>query len=67
MAELHRGQMGDFGENLRQERLARGVSLEDISAYTKISVRLLQAVEDEDFDRLPGGIFNINFVRQYAR
>ncbi len=59
--------MAGFGENLRREREALGVSLEDISAATKISVRLLQAIEDEDFDRLPGGVFNINFVRQYAR
>jgi cytoskeleton protein RodZ len=59
--------MGDFGENLKQERKARGISLEDISAATKISVRLLQAIENEEFERLPGGIFNVNFVRQYAR
>jgi cytoskeleton protein RodZ len=59
--------MGDFGQNLRREREARGVALEDISRATKISVRLLQAIEDEEFERLPGGIFNVNFVRQYAR
>ena len=59
--------MSDFGENLRQERVARGVSLDDISAVTKISVRLLRAIENEEFDRLPGGVFNVNFVRQYAR
>lgn len=59
--------MGGFGENLRTEREARGVSLQDISSATKISVRLLQAIENEAFDRLPGGVFNINFVRQYAR
>ena len=59
--------MGSFGENLRSEREARGIALEDISATTKISVRLLRAIENEEFDRLPGGVFNINFVRQYAR
>ncbi len=59
--------MADFGENLRREREALGVSLEDISSTTKISVRLLRAIEDEDFERLPGGVFNVNFVRQYAR
>ncbi|HYM09886.1 MAG TPA: RodZ domain-containing protein [Bryobacterales bacterium] len=59
--------MGDFGDNLRHEREARGVALEEISAATKISVRLLQAIENEEFDRLPGGVFNVNFVRQYAR
>ena len=59
--------MGSFGENLRREREARGIALADISKATKISVRLLQAIEDEEFDRLPGGVFNVNFVRQYAR
>ncbi len=59
--------MAAFGDNLRQERESRGVSLDDIAASTKISVRLLQAIENEDFERLPGGIFNVNFVRQYAR
>jgi cytoskeletal protein RodZ len=59
--------MGSFGEKLRREREDRGITLEDISRSTKISVRLLQAIEDEAFDRLPGGVFNVNFVRQYAR
>jgi cytoskeleton protein RodZ len=59
--------MSDFGRNLRRERESLGVSLEDISKATKISVRLLRAIEEEEFERLPGGIFNINFVRQYAR
>src|SRR5689334_2951595 len=59
--------MSDFGCNLRRERERLGVSLDDISKATKISVRLLRAIEEEEFERLPGGIFNINFVRQYAR
>src|SRR5574341_1127422 len=59
--------MAGFGENLRREREARGVTLDDISEATKISVRLLRAIENEEFDRLPGGVFNINFVRQFAR
>jgi cytoskeletal protein RodZ len=59
--------MGTFGESLRRERETRGITLEDISKATKISVRLLQAIENEDFSRLPGGVFNVNFVRQYAR
>ena len=45
----------------------RGVSLEEISAATKISVRLLQAIENEDFVKLPGGIFARSFIRSYAR
>ena len=59
--------MGSLGESLRKEREARGISLEEISQHTKISGRLLKFIEEDQFDRLPGGIFNKNFVRQYAR
>jgi cytoskeletal protein RodZ len=59
--------MSGFGEKLKREREAQRTSLEEISAATKISVRLLEAIEAEHFERLPGGIFNLNFVRQYAR
>lgn len=59
--------MRAVGETLRKEREARGVSLQEISEETKISMRFLRAIEEEHFDRLPGGIFNKNFVRQYAR
>ena len=59
--------MGVFGDRLRREREMRGVTLEEISESTKISKRSLQAMEEEDFDLLPGGIFNKGFVRAYAR
>lgn len=59
--------MGSFGESLRKEREMRGVSLEEISAATKISVRFLQCVENEEFSKLPGGIFVRSFIRSYAR
>jgi cytoskeletal protein RodZ len=48
-------------------RRNRGVSLEQISQNTKISVRALQAIEDGDFKKLPGGIYNTSYIRQYAR
>jgi cytoskeleton protein RodZ len=59
--------MGSFGERMRREREMRGIKLEEISESTKISTRNLLALEDEHFDRLPGGIFNKGFVRAYAR
>jgi len=59
--------MTGFGEYLRREREMRGVSLEEISAATKISIRFLQAVENEELSKLPGGIFTRSFVRTYAR
>ncbi len=55
-----------FGERLRAAREAQGVTLESIADQTRVSVRLLRAIETEKFDELPGGVFNIAFVRQYA-
>ena len=59
--------MGVFGERMRREREMRGVTLEEISLSTKISKRHLDSLEQENFDDLPGGIFNKGFVRAYAR
>jgi cytoskeleton protein RodZ len=56
-----------FGARLRQRRMERGASLEAISAATRISVRLLEAFENEQWNRLPGGIFNRGFLRSIAR
>src|SRR5215469_14916021 len=59
--------MTSTGETLRRERLRRGWSLEQVAAETKITLHLLEAIESDQFDRLPGGVFARNFVRQYAR
>jgi cytoskeletal protein RodZ len=48
-------------------RRNRGLSLEQISQNTKISVRSLQAIEEGEFKKLPGGIYNTSYIRQYAR
>jgi len=59
--------LAGFGEKLRRERELRGISLDQIATATKISTRMLKALEDEKFDLLPGGIFNKGFVRAYAK
>ena len=59
--------MASFGENLRRERELRGISLREIADATKISIRFLQALEQDRFDVLPGGLFRRTFVRQYAK
>jgi cytoskeleton protein RodZ len=59
--------MTAIGETLRRERLKRNLDLEQISRELKISPRLLDAIEQEKFDRLPGEVFAKSFVRQYAR
>ncbi|WP_446745362.1 helix-turn-helix domain-containing protein [Silvibacterium acidisoli] len=59
--------MGEFGSQLRMERESRGIGLDSISNSTKISNRYLVALEEENFERLPGGVFNKGIVRSYAR
>ncbi|HVB35865.1 MAG TPA: RodZ domain-containing protein [Candidatus Acidoferrales bacterium] len=66
-ADLAMGSTHLFGEHLKREREMRGVSLEEISAATRISVRFLEALENEQWERLPGGIFNRGFIRSVAR
>jgi cytoskeletal protein RodZ len=58
--------MGNFGEDLRKERLSRGIALEYITATTKISQRHLIALEQDRFRLLPGGILSKGIVRGYA-
>jgi cytoskeletal protein RodZ len=59
--------MVQFGDELRLEREQRGVSLEAMCAFTKLSVRQLLDVEAGNFAELPGGIFRKGFVRSYVR
>ena len=60
--------MNDTGIlGVRAWRLQRGISLAAIAASTKLSVRQLEAIETGDFKRLPGGIYNISYIRQYAQ
>jgi cytoskeleton protein RodZ len=56
-----------FGEQLRLAREARGISLREISEQTRISTRYLEAIEADDYKRLPGGIFNKSFIKAYAK
>jgi cytoskeleton protein RodZ len=55
-----------FGEELRRERQIRGISLEEISSATKISVRLLSALERGDVKHLPAPAFTRGFIRAYS-
>lgn len=59
--------MGTFGENLRRERELRGITLPELANATKINLRNLRALEEDQLDQLPGGVFNRGFVRAVAR
>jgi hypothetical protein len=56
-----------FGEFLRRERELRHISLDDVAERTKISRRYLEAIEEEQYDRLPGETFVRGFIRSYAQ
>ncbi len=59
--------MATLGQQLKQAREARGISLHEISDSTHIGIRFLQAIENDAYDVLPGGVFNRAFVRKFAR
>jgi cytoskeleton protein RodZ len=59
--------MTPVGETLRRERIKRNLDIEEISRELKISARFIQAIEDDQYEKLPGGVFVKSFVRQYAR
>ena len=58
--------MISLGEELKREREFREISLREISEATKINMRMLEAIERDNYGALPGGIFNRNFIRAYA-
>jgi transcriptional regulator with XRE-family HTH domain len=55
-----------FGPNLRRQRIQRGVTLEQISDATKVSVSLWAGLERNDLSRWPNGIYARSYVRAYA-
>lgn len=58
--------MGELGEKLRRAREAKGLSLEQAEEETKIIRSYLQALEDEEFERLPAPVYVKGFLRNYA-
>ena len=48
-------------------RHSKGISLDQIAQITKIGIRYLEAIERSQFGKLPGGIYNVSYIRQYAR
>lgn len=58
---------GNFGERLQREREMREVSMDELTKATRISTRFVEALENEDWAKLPGGVFGHGFVRTIAR
>ena len=51
---------GNFGERLKRERELREVSMDELTKATRISTRFVEALENEDWAKLPGGSFGRN-------
>ena len=58
---------GNFGERLKRERELREVSMDELTKATRISTRFIEALENEDWEKLPGGVFGHGFVRTIVR
>jgi len=58
---------GEFGERLKREREMREVSIDELVKSTRISKRFVEALENEEWKHLPGGVFGHGFVRTIAR
>lgn len=56
-----------FGTWLRRQREVREISLREIADSSKISLRYLEAFEQDRFDILPAGVFSRGFLREYAK
>src|SRR3954447_12040612 len=57
---------GGVGSILREARNRRKVELSEVEAATRIRFRYLRAIEDEEWDVLPGGVYTRGFIRTYA-
>ncbi|GJM80845.1 hypothetical protein HMSSN139_33410 [Paenibacillus sp. HMSSN-139] len=58
--------VSDLGQQLREARLARGLSLDDVQEMTKIRKRYLEAIEMGDYKVLPGSFYVRAFIKTYA-
>jgi cytoskeletal protein RodZ len=57
----------DVGATLRRARTRKGLTIEQLARSTKINASILEALENNDFDRLPASVYTRGFLRSYAR
>src|SRR6187455_2659584 len=58
--------MPEIGETLRETRMRRRIDMTEVEAATKIRAKYLRALENEEWDLLPGPTFVKTFLRSYA-
>lgn len=59
--------MASVGQELKKEREVKGVSLKEIADHTKINLRFLQDLEEDNFDFMPGKFLTRSIIRSYAK
>src|SRR5436190_5608452 len=64
--ELVEPEPSPVGEQLREAREAKGLSLEDVAAQTRIPQRHLASIETGEWDNLPAPTYTIGFAKSYA-
>ena len=66
-AEYEQDEGGNnVGQRLREAREARGLSLEEVAAQTRIPIRHLRSIEDGKYEELPALTYTVGFGRNYA-
>lgn len=58
--------MGEIGDTLRESRIGAGVDVQQVEDATKIRAKYLRALENEEFDLLPGPAYVKSFLRTYS-
>jgi cytoskeleton protein RodZ len=58
--------MATLGQELKKRREEKGITYQQLASQTLIGTRFLQAIEEDDYRPLPGGIFNRAFIRKFA-
>nr|WP_059170177.1 helix-turn-helix domain-containing protein [Bacillus sp. FJAT-27445] len=58
--------MTELGNRLKEERLAKGLSLDDLQAATKIQKRYLSGIEEGNYSTMPGDFYVRAFIKQYC-
>lgn len=66
MDETEADEVVTVGQRLREAREAKGLSVEDIAAQTRIPTRHLSSLETSDWDKLPAATYSIGFAKNYA-
>jgi cytoskeleton protein RodZ len=58
--------MPNFGQKLRDERIKRGMNIAEVAHQLRLSEQQIQAIEEQNFSKLPAAVFLRGYIRNYA-